>query len=261
MNFRFSKSQMRVNNPDAVSGIDALATIQSQYAGSPRIVQLLVLKAALMDMGRDLLLYWLHCFNPKTATGWGLDAWARIVGSIRTIKLPKDEYFGMTPSKRKTYMPDDVDPSVYSLFGILYDNQELEYASELDDEALRALVFWKAASNIGTADAKSMNALLKSFFGEAGLVYVIEIRPMYIRVVSRFELDDVHRSIFKHTGVMGRGAGVYCDWLEMPYDYFGFSDDNWNAEDGDWQPFGNGEDDVGAPFFNGAPVTYDPDAA
>ena len=111
MNFRYNKSQMRVNAPDVVSNIDALATIQSQYAGSPRIVQLLVLKAALMDMGRDMLLYWLHCFNPKTAEGWGLDAWARIVGALRTIKLPSDDYFGLSPSNRKTYMPDRTAPS------------------------------------------------------------------------------------------------------------------------------------------------------
>jgi len=262
MNFRYRKSQLRVNAPDVVSGIDALATIQSQYAGSPRIVKLLVLKAALMDMGRDMLLYWLHAFNPKTANGWGLDAWARIVGAVRTIKLPKDDYFGLAPSKRKSYMGNGVAEEYYSLYGILYDYQELEYASELDDESLRALVFWKAASNIGAADARTINVLLSSFFGDAGLVHVIEIAPMYIRVVSKFELDDVHRSIFKHTGVMGRGAGVYCDWLEVPYEYFGFSNDEWTPETGDWRPFGNdGEENGGAPFFDGVPLAYDPDAA
>ena len=54
-NVRNPKMQLRVNCPDAISDIDALEPIQSQYAASPRIVSLLVKKAALLDPGNDFM--------------------------------------------------------------------------------------------------------------------------------------------------------------------------------------------------------------
>ena len=53
-NIRKPKYQIRVNNPDAITDIDVLETIQSQYAASPHILALLVNKAAIADPGKDL---------------------------------------------------------------------------------------------------------------------------------------------------------------------------------------------------------------
>ena len=262
MNIRDPKAQLRVNNPDAISDIDALEPIQSQYSASPRLLELLVRKAAILDIGRDAMLFWLRAFNPKTAIGWGLDAWARIVGAARTIMLPRNEFLGLAPSDRLSWRPENVPEDQKGLYGIFFDDQDVEYASDLDDESLRAVIFWKAAGNIGTADAATINRLLRTYFKEWGPVFIIEMGVMAIRVLSFFELDAVHRSIFRKYGVMGRGAGVYVDWLEIPWDYFGCTAQNL-GEDGEplpdspppsnWLPFGQ------APFFASEAIVYEPD--
>lgn len=98
-NIRSPRFQLRVNQPDAISDIDALEPIQSQYAASPRIVSLLVRKAALLDPGKDVMLWHDVVFNPKTAVGVGLDIWTRIVGGFRSVNAPQtDKCFGFAGS-------------------------------------------------------------------------------------------------------------------------------------------------------------------
>jgi len=93
-NLRFSKYQLRVNNPDGISDIDALEPVQSQYAASPRITSLLVRQAALLDPGRDVMAWYDGIFNPRTAEGVGLDIWGRIVGIGRMLWAQNTEFFG-----------------------------------------------------------------------------------------------------------------------------------------------------------------------
>lgn len=265
MNIRNPKAQLRVNNPDAISDIDALEPIQSQYSASPRMVALLVRIAALYDLaGKDAFLWYWREFNPRTATGHGLDVWARIVGATRQITLIKNEYFGWKQSKRLSWQPEGInveDKQALSGFGIFYRDQDMTYQDELADDSFRDLIFWKAAVNIGRADAELLNSLLRRLF-HGKTIFVLETGTMAIRVVSRFELNEVQRAIFRQYGIAGRGAGVYVDWLEIPdSNLFGFTEVNLD-EHGDVIPDGAIPTEFKpfdeAPFFNGRTLDYQP---
>ena len=64
---------------------DILATIQSQYAASPRMVELITRFAALIDPTADVELMVEKMVDPMTAEGWGLDVWGRIVALDRRL--------------------------------------------------------------------------------------------------------------------------------------------------------------------------------
>lgn len=213
---RDPKYQLRVNNPDAISGIDVLEAIQSQYAASPRMLALLVKKAALADPGKDLMLWYLNIFNPKTARGVGLDIWGRIVGASRTISLPGGPFFGFSIDSGN-FRAKDQSP------GAPFWNGAASYVvSELDDEDFRQLIFWKAAANIASAEAPALNELLQRLF-PGQTAYIVETGVMAIRVVSLFALSNTQEAFFRRYGLLAKGAGVGVSWLPVPYTVFGFA--------------------------------------
>ena len=223
---RFQKYQLRVNNPDAISDIDALETIQSQYAASPHMLALLVSKAALLDMGRDFMRWYIGEFNPQTAEGVGLDVWGRIVGALRRLQLEDQDILSFSTA----YLQDFNHGAFWH--GLM------EYSAfDLSDDDFRKLIFWKAAANIGQATAAGLNEMLQKLFpGETA--YVIETGVMHIRVVTRFEPDALHASAFRQYGLIGKGAGVGSEWLAVAGDVFGFAGS-------DLAPFNQ------APFWSG----------
>ena len=230
-NIRGPKYQLRVNNPDAIS-IDVLESIQSQYAASPRILALLVKKAALADPGKDFMVWYHHVFDPTTAEGVGLDIWGRIVGAVRTLAI-EQKPFGFTPSRLQPFDQ-----------GVFYNGQPIYASSTLNDAEFRTLIFWKAAANIGSAEAPALNFLLQRLFPEK-TCYVLETGIMHIRVVSEFELEEIHRAIFRRYGLLAKGAGVGVEWLEVPRPCLGFADSGLDT-------FNNGT------FYAGQILNYTP---
>ena len=67
--------------------MDISATIQSQYAASPKIIALAQGFADLIDPEADARLFYDSVFNIDTAQGVGLDIWGRIVGLGRTAEM------------------------------------------------------------------------------------------------------------------------------------------------------------------------------
>jgi len=215
-NIRGTKTQLRVNCPDAISGIDALEPVQSQYAASPRIVGLLVRKAALLDPGKDLMLWYDGIFNPYTAQGVGLDIWGRIVGIGRMLWMQSNEFFGFAFQNMENF--DQAPFWIQSLS---------QGQMRLTDEAYRFLIFYKAAANIGRGDMASINALLNSLFeashGPANCC-VLEIAPMEIRAVFRFYLTAYEQALLEQYGLLNRPAGVGFSWWQHdPAETFGFA--------------------------------------
>lgn len=210
-NIRNPRYQLRVNNPDAITDIDALEAIQSQYAASPRILALLVKKAALLDPGKDLMQWYMGIFNPQTAQGVGLDIWGRIVGALRRLQLEDEDWLGFSTAYLQTFG-----------HGAFWHGVKAYAAYDLTDADYRRLIFWKAAANIGQATASELNYLLQRLFpGETA--YVIETGVMHIRVVTRFEPDPLHVSAFRQYGLFGKGAGVGSEWLAVAGDVLGFA--------------------------------------
>ena len=225
-NIRNAKMQLRVNCPDAISDIDALEPVQSQYAASPRIVSLLVKKAALLDPGKDIMAWYDGEFNPRTAEGVGLDIWGRIVGIGRKLWLENTEFFGFS---YQDLLPFDQAP--------FWNKSASEGQFPLSDDAYRLLVFYKAAANIGRGDMASVNALLQLLFVEKhgpDSCFVLEIAPMSIKAVFTFDLTSYEMALLKQYGLLNRPAGVEFSWLQVNTGaVFGFSGSG-------LQPFGQG---------------------
>jgi hypothetical protein len=230
-NFRNPKTQLRVNCPDIVSDIDALEPVQSQYAASPRILALLVKKAALLDPGKDLMLWYDGIFNPRTAQGIGLDIWGRIVGIGRMLWMQNTKFFGFAFQDLENF---DQAP---------FWNESLAQGQfRLTDEAYRFLIFYKAAANIGNGDMASVNALLNSLFeaehGPANSC-VLEVGPMEIRAVFRFYLTGYEQALLEQYGLLDRPAGVLFSWYQhAPEEMFGFAGQKLqNFDNGVFTPF------------------------
>lgn len=230
-NLRDKKTQLRVNCPDIVSDIDALEPVLSQYAASPRILALLVKQAAILDPGKDLMLWYDGIFNPRTAQGVGLDIWGRIVGIGRMLWMTNTEFFGFAYQLMENF---DQAP---------FWNESLAQGQfRLTDEAFRFLIFYKAAANIGAGDMASINALLNSLF-EAGHgpanSYVLEVAPMEIRAVFNFYLSGYEQALLEQYGLLDRPAGVGFSWYQHdPAEMFGFADqDLQNFDNGIFSPF------------------------
>lgn len=236
-NLRGLMAQLRVNCPDLVSSIDALEPVISQYAASPRITSLLVRKAALLDPGKDLMLWYDSMFNPKTAQGIGLDIWGRIVGIGRMLRVINTEFFGFSYSGLN---PMDQAP--------FWNDADAEGQFPLSDDAYRFLIFYKAMANIGQATTASLNAMLQLLFEEnhgPGSCFVLETGPMEIKAVFLFELTSYEQSLLASYGRLGRPAGVGFSWLQInPFATFGFSGSG-------LQPFDRG---VFTPFVEQSPA-------
>lgn len=230
-NFRNPRTQLRVNCPDIVSDIDALEPVISQYAASPRILSLLVKKAALLDPGKDLMLWYDGIFNPKTAQGVGLDIWGRIVGIGRMLWMQNTEFFGFA-----FQLLENFDQAPF------WNESESEGQFRLTDEAFRFLIFYKAAANIGRGDMASINALLNSLF-EAGHgpanSCVLEVAPMEIRAIFRFYLTGYELALLQQYGLLDRPAGVGFSWYQHdPNEMLGFAGQQLqNFDNGIFTPF------------------------
>lgn len=215
-NLRFSKYQLRVNNPDGISDIDALEPVQSQYAASPRIVELLVRKAALLDPGKDVMAWYDGIFNPRTAEGVGLDIWGRIVGIGRMLWAQNTDFFGFSYQQ--------LHPFGQAPF---WSESESEGHFPLSDDAYRFLIFYKAMANIGQGNMQSLNALLGLLFEEKhgpGSCFVLETGVMEIKAVMLFELTSYEVSLLRAYGLLNRPAGVGFSWLQVnPASVFGFA--------------------------------------
>ena len=230
-NFRNPRTQLRVNCPDIVSDIDALEPIQSQYAASPRIVGLLVRKAALLDPGKDLMLWYDGIFNPRTAQGIGLDIWGRIVGIGRKLWVGNTDFFGFHGQNLQNF--DNGPFWIQSLASGQVD---------LSDEAYRFLIFYKAAANIGESTMEALNSLLNQLFEPdhgPGSCYVLETGPMHIMAVFKFYLTSYEISILSQYGLLDRPAGVGFSWFQHdPDEMFGFAGQELqNFDNGIFTPF------------------------
>ena len=70
-------------------------TIASQYANSPIILSIIDTINDAIDPRFTIDDFYTILWNLRTATGWGLDIWGRIVGVNRTVQMldPTAKYF------------------------------------------------------------------------------------------------------------------------------------------------------------------------
>lgn len=230
------------------------ATVQSQYAASPTIRALVDGLNGLIDPRSDIQLFYDKIFNPNTAEGVGLHIWARIVGLEKTglnitAELPfsfyrytdiDDEVPFEVPENPQTVVGYNQGPFFSrTLSGSGY--------AELEANALRWLIFWKAQANVSGATLAELNKLLVEFVqfmrGEnaGGATFIEDTGTMQLTAYLGFQPNIFQKNILEQFGLFNKPAGVGMEILPFKIDapLFGF------VEDDEQTGFFNV-----APFFN-----------
>lgn len=197
-------------------------TILSQYSASPRILALAHGFALRLDPAPDIDTFFENVFDIETARGWGLDNWGRILGVPRGVQVATVDWFG--------YYGSGLQPWNNAPF---FNPAQATDNYLLTDEAYRKLLMYKAAANIGSADAATINRLLKQVFPDT-FDHIVDNGDMSIRAVFNDYLQPVEIGILNTYGALNKGAGVQWIYLSVnPDEVFGFDNSG-------FQPFDQG---------------------
>jgi len=196
-------------------------TILSQYSASPHILQLTHDFALRIDPAPDIDTFFENIFDIDTARGWGLDNWGRILAIPRGVQVAVVDWFGFDGSQLQ---PWNNAP--------WYNSAQATNLYPLTDDAYRKLLLYKAAANIGSSDAATINKLLTQVFSTFD--HVVDNLDMSIRAVFNDYLQEVELGILQTYGALNKGAGVEWQFLSVnPNEVFGFDNSS-------FQPFDQG---------------------
>lgn len=171
-------------------------TIMSQYANSPRLLNIIRTTASALDPSKFTDDFYQLIMNIPTANSHGLDVWGRIVGISRSVSFPspQGEYLGFAEG----FYPFNERP--FSSAGGESDTWELA------TDAYRELILMKALANIIYATAPNINRLLEALFEDP--CYFLITGHMDARYVFEFDLSPYQRHIVYNTDILPRPCGV-----------------------------------------------------
>lgn len=216
------------------------ATILSQYANSPTLVQLIQNMNAYIDPSADIDAFYDMVWNLDSAVGFGLDIWGKIVGleNGRLLKIPSAEIdLGFDEAGTASATPFGS--------GVFYNGNVVTQNYYLGDDAFRTLILVKAMANISDGSIPSYNQLLQNLFAGRGRCYVNDLGNMQMRYTFEFYLEPFEVAILTQSGAMPRPTGVLASIMQVPLpNVFGFAE----AGSASAAPFGQGS------FFTG--VSY-----
>jgi hypothetical protein len=194
---------------------DFEATVISQYANSPTILQLCQNLNQYIDQSANFANFYNYVWNVDTAVGFGLDIWGAIVNVSRLLNIPTGvDYVGFyehtesqpdqdwTPAGSS--QPPYNDPPVGGAF---YTGYNATTAYLLPDDAYRQLILAKAFANICTTTAPAINQILQNLYGP-GTAFVLNTGPMSISYNLTFKPTAVQLAILEQSGVIPTPPGV-----------------------------------------------------
>jgi hypothetical protein len=213
------------------TGFEAEATLLSQYANSPTIVQLVQNMGQYFKQDANFAMFYSFVWNVNTAQSWGLDIWGKIVNVGRTLQIPgANPIFGFQDDSS----PPDTQPFNQGTFNSPGIVDTETYV--LGDDAYRVLVLAKALANISATTAPAINQILQNLFPGRGLCYVLDLGNMAMQYTFRFALTVTEYAILAQSNVLPRPAGVKANIVVIPpAAYLGFSESSDDA-----LPFGQG---------------------
>lgn len=161
-------------------------TLLSRFSGSPVIVSLISSFDAAVDPAADIASFLQYIWDVRTAVGYGLDVWGKIVGISRVV-----------PSS----------PPI-----------------TLSDFDYQTLILVKAAGNIGNCTIPTLNRLLTQIFAAFGSVYVQDNLNMTLTYVFNFAPTSAQIAILEFSGALPRpaGVGILYSYPTLPNPLFGF---------------------------------------
>lgn len=188
--------------------LDVEATIGSQYANSPTIVQLIYNMNTYLSPAANIDAFYDLVWNVDTAQGYGLDVWGRIVGVNRVIPVTAGKYLGFDEATKASADPFNQSP----FWG--GDNFTTNFA--LSDDAFRTLIFAKALANITNCSIPAINQILLNLFPGLGDCFVTDGENMTMTYTFLFPLTPVQLAIVNTSGVLPKPAGVAVTTVVVP---------------------------------------------
>jgi hypothetical protein len=186
-------------------------TIQSEYANSPTLQQLISCVNSWLDQENNIDAFYDNVWNLETATGYGLDVWGRIVGVTRILQVSPGTYIGWSNS-------GDVSEVGWSQTGIWYSGQPATGNYALTDAAFLQLIYAKARFNLWDGSIPELNEILMTLFGASGEVWAQDNGNMTLTYVFAFTPSALQQAILG-SGVIPRPVGVLTGLLENPVSF------------------------------------------
>lgn len=189
------------------AAFDWFATVISEYANSPILLQLISNFADCVDPTANFDAFFSLVFNVDTAVGYGLDVWGRIVGVSRILRLPSaGNYFGFSESSDGYPFNE----------GIFYGGGTLTNNFALSDDAYRRLILAKALANISDGSIPSINQILINLFAQTyGNCYCTDGGDMTMTYTFSAPLSSVDFAIIAQSGVLPKPVGVSVTIVQL----------------------------------------------
>jgi beta-lactam-binding protein with PASTA domain len=192
---------------------DFEATVISQYANSPVILQLVQNLNQYIDQSQNFANFFNFVWNVDTAVGFGLDIWGKIVGVSRLLQIPNTtDYVGFDNGTRSP--PDwqsmGSDQPPYNnppVGGAMYTGFNATSTYLLGDDAYRQLILAKAFANIAATTAPAINTILQNLYGP-GTAWVLNTGPMAISYNLNFKPSAIQLAILEQSGIIPTPPGV-----------------------------------------------------
>jgi hypothetical protein len=175
-------------------------TIISQYANSPKILQLIADMNEAIENCADFQKFYDDVWNIETAVTFGLDIWGKILGVDRNIYIPP-----LFPVRTS---------AVYTM----------------TDTEYRKMLLTKALANITPATAEGINVILKLIYSEQDNAFSVDLGGMDMQYKMLYRPEDWQYGIMLAGNIVPKPAAVGAGTFTIN-EYFGFS------EAISWQPF------------------------
>jgi beta-lactam-binding protein with PASTA domain len=190
---------------------DFEATVISQYANSPTLLQIVSNMNDYVDQSTNFANFFNFVWNVDTAQGFGLDIWGKIVGVSRLLHIPTTfDYVGFdnsaTPPPDWQTMGSDQPPQP-AVGGAMYTGDNATQTYLLSDDAYRQLILAKAFANICSTTAPAINQILQNLYG-AGNAWVLNAGPMAITYNLNFTPTAIQLAILEQSGIIPTPPGV-----------------------------------------------------
>lgn len=201
---------LSLGTPATSTAFDFEATVISQYANSPTILQLVSNLNDYIDQSANFANFFNFVWNVDTAVGFGLDVWGKIVGVSRLLHIPSSvDYVGFdnSASPPPDWQPMGSDQDMPPVGGAMYTGYNATQTYLLGDDAYRQLILAKAFANIAATTAPAINQILQNLYGE-GTAFVLNDGPMAISYNLTFTPSAIQLAILEQSGVIPTPPGV-----------------------------------------------------
>ena len=194
---------------------DIAETVQSQYATSKRMRAVIDAFWQAINPKSDIDLLYRKLVNPRTAEGYGLDVWGRIVAIGRSYLAVDDDtpYFGFDP-------PEGVKNERLDSFGNAPFYKQVMGKVRLADTMYRTYVFLKALINISDSSLASLNRAVKLLFPDAD-IQILHTGTMVLRVLILSPLSESDKASLDNLPWLPAGVGLEMYQVVTPT--FGFA--------------------------------------